>query len=372
MSGVTRWRGYLDFLIARYATKPVDKDVRHLLWITLYQVGFMKKAHYHVINESVEYAKREHGKFIAGFVNAVVRRFTNDTEVRSLKDSDRIRKCFPHWLVRRWSGRFGEADADKLFAELMKEPRFDLRVSTEASVEEVMRELTDKGIAAGRGSFAPCALNVGRLLPVMATDAFRDGKVRIQGEVSQLAGMAVKASAGKKILDACAGSGTKTRQIAELCPDCLVVSMDNDLKRLLLSGLKTPLPLVCADSLTPPFRPASFDTILVDAPCSSLGIICKHPEIKWRRTKNEIAKFADIQLAMLNSVWDLLGEGGRIIYSVCSFEPEETIDIIHNLAKEKKFILENPLPFLFNKDYFISLPHETAMDGFFIARLRKL
>ncbi len=331
----------------------------------------MKKAHYHVVKESVEYAKNEYGQFVAGFLNAVLRRFVNDADVRELPREEKVRISFPRWLYKRWSRRFGDETAVKLLSELIKEPFFDLRVNTaRLSVEEALRQLAEKGITAGRGNFAPCALTVDRLLPVMATPAFREGSLRIQGEASQLAGIALKYAAGEKVFDACSGSGTKTRHIIDLCPDALVYSMDNDIKRLRLSGLKERV--LCGDSLKPPFRPASFDTVLVDAPCSALGIIRKHPEIKWRRTKNDILTFAELQLAMVNSLWGLLPEGGRLIYSVCSFEPEETIDIIDNLAKEKKFILENPLPFLFNKDYFMSLPHETAMDGFFIARLRKL
>ena len=371
-SGVIRWRGFLDFVIARYTTKPIKKDVRHLLRITLYQVGFMKKAHYHVINEAVEYAAKEQGKFVGGFVNAVLRRFVNDKEISDMPRTEKVRKSFPGWLYRRWSGRFGDEAADKLLEELTKEPRFDLRVNpAKSSVEQAIREFTENGVFPGKGRFAPSALTVDRLLPVMATPAFREGRVSIQGEASQLAGIAVQLAAGKKILDACSGSGTKTRQIIEICPpSSQIYAMDIDIKRLRLSGLNDRV--VCGDALLPPFVRGSFDTVLVDAPCSSLGIIRKHPEIKWRRTEGDIRKFAELQRAMLNSVSDLLSEGGRLIYSVCSFEPEETVDVIGNLAKEKKFRLENPLPFLFNKDYFISLPHETAMDGFFIARLRKL
>lgn len=331
----------------------------------------MKKAHYHVVKESVEYAKNEYGRSVAGFVNAVLRKLVNDVQLKEMPETDRIRASFPNWLCQRWSRQFGAEEAEKLLAESMHEPRFALRVNTaRVSADEATQRLARDGIAAIRGRFAPSALIVDRLLPVMEASIFREGLVNIQGEASQLAGIAVKEAAGGKILDACSGSGTKTRQIRELCPGSWVYSMDNNLKRLKLSAFNASL--LCGDSLKPPFKSNSFDTILVDAPCSSLGIIRKHPEIKWRRTKGEIRKFADLQLALLTSMWDLLSRGGRIIYSVCSFEPEETLDIIHNLSKEKKFTLENPLPFLFNKDYFISVPHETGMDGFFIARLRKL
>jgi 16S rRNA (cytosine967-C5)-methyltransferase len=331
----------------------------------------MKKAYYHVVKESVEYAKKEYGTPVAGFLNAILRKYVNDEELKRMPEADRIRASFPGWLRERWSRRLGAKEADRLLAELMREPRFALRVdTTRISREDAGQKLGREGIIAVSGHYAPSALIVDRLLPLFASSLFREGLVHIQGEASQLAGMAVREAAGRRVLDACSGSGTKTRQIRQLCPGSSVYSMDNDIKRLRLSGFDAAI--LCGDSLKSPFRENSFDTILVDAPCSSLGIIRKHPEIKWRRTQGDIRKFAELQLAMLTSLWDLLPKGGRIIYSVCSFEPEETLDVIHNLAEEKKFTLENPLPFLFNKDYFISVPHETGMDGFFIARLRKL
>lgn len=369
-SGVVRWRGYLESTLARYTKKPIDKDIRYLLWITLYQVSFMKKAHYHVVKESVEYAKAEKGKYVAGFVNAVLRRFIADGQGTKTPEKEKIEHSFPSWLKRRWSLEFGEENAFDLMARLNDPPHFSLRTDiSKIPVSEARKQLLSEDVDAETGHYAPSALTVTRLSGLISSKFFRTGLISIQGEASQLAGFAVKETPGNSILDACAGSGTKSRQIMELCPDRKLFSMDKDLKRLKLSQLKN---TVCADALSPPFRPQKFDTILVDAPCSSLGIIAKHPEIKWRRQESDIRQFAAIQLSLLESAFDLLPQGGRIIYSVCSFEPEETLGVVHNLAKEKNFILENPLPFLFNKDYFLSLPHETEMDGFFIARIRKL
>jgi 16S rRNA (cytosine967-C5)-methyltransferase len=194
--------------------------------------------------------------------------------------------------------------------------------------------------------------------------------VAVQDEMSQLAGLSLAPQTGDAILDACAGSGTKTHHIQDITADGFVVSMDNEIKRLKLVRNKGNLAL--GDTLHPPFKERSFDIILVDAPCSSLGIIRKHPEIKWRKKVKDISSFSDSQVKLLGALWDILKTGGHIVYSVCSFEPEETTDVIERLRKSTKFILENPLPFLFNKEYFLSLPHETGMDGFFIAKLRKL
>ncbi len=339
--------------------------------MTFYQVGFMKKAHYHVVKEAVEYARNEKGKFVAGFVNAVLRKYVSDKETRALSPAGAMRQAFPKWLVERWTLRFGTAETDRLLELLNREPEFTLRVDTRRlTVDKVIEALADGGIEVRRGRLSPSALTVNRLAPVFANALFKDGLVSVQGEASQLAGMAVAAAGGAVVLDACTGSATKTKQVREMCPQACIISMDNDMKRLRLSSLSDSI--VCADALAPPFRAASFDTVLVDAPCSSLGIVRKHPEIKWRRREEDIYRFGAMQLSLLRSLWDLVRPGGRVVYSVCSFEPEETMDVIRNLAKDKNFVLENPLPFLFNKDCFLSLPHETALDGFFIARIRKL
>ncbi|RPJ04486.1 MAG: RsmB/NOP family class I SAM-dependent RNA methyltransferase [Deltaproteobacteria bacterium] len=192
----------------------------------------------------------------------------------------------------------------------------------------------------------------------------------VQDETSQLAGKAVAPQVGDRVLDACAGSGTKSRQIRESGEGFSLVSMDVDERRLRLSSCRENS--LVADGLATPFRGEVFDKILVDAPCSSLGIIRKHPEIKWRRKESDIALFGRTQRALVKGLWGNLKRGGRLIYSVCSFEPEETTEVVGSLAKELQFVLENPFPFLFNKEYFLSLPSETGMDGFFIARLRKL
>ncbi|OPY02456.1 MAG: Ribosomal RNA small subunit methyltransferase B [Syntrophorhabdus sp. PtaB.Bin184] len=366
-----RWRGYLDLVLSRYVRKPVEKDVRYLLWMTLYQVGFMKKAYYHVVKEAVQYARNERGKFVAGFVNAVLRRYVNDRETCIPSPGEAVRQTFPKWLVDRWTMRFGTGETDGLLELLNREPEFTLRVNTHRmTVDEAIEALAGDGIEVRRGRLSPSALIVDRLIPVFANTLFRNGIVSVQGEASQLAGMAVAAAGGTTILDACTGSATKTKQVREISPQAHIISMDNNMKRLRLSS--PGYNMICADALVPPFRAGSFDTVLVDAPCSSLGIVRKHPEIKWRRTEEDISRFAAMQLSLLRSLWDLVRPGGRVVYSVCSFEPEETTDVIRNLAKDKNFVLENPLPFLFNKDCFLSLPHETALDGFFIARIRKL
>jgi 16S rRNA (cytosine967-C5)-methyltransferase len=383
-SGAIRWKGYFDWVLSRYTKADTKKHVRYLLWVSLYQIAFMRKAGYHVVKEAVEYAKKAHNRRVAGFVNAILRRFIRDLESGAIARPGTGHPgkaasvhalstfySFPEWLVGRWLKRFGPPETEKLLSALNRPPVFTLRIDLKKIARnEVVRALEAKGVKVNPGVFLESALHVDKLAPVLDDILFREKLVHIQDEASQLAGLSLQPEPGDLVLDACAGFGTKTEQIAETSDRLKLIAMDNNLTRL--RSISHPLQAVLANVLSPPFRDGAFDAILLDAPCSSFGIIRKHPELKWRRRDEDIRDFGTRQLAMLRTLWDRLKTGGHLVYSVCSFEPEETMDVIERFGKERKFVLENPLSFLFNRDCFVSLPHESDMDGFFIARLRKL
>ncbi|MCX8111460.1 MAG: hypothetical protein N3D15_09485 [Syntrophorhabdaceae bacterium] len=386
-SGAIRWKGYLNWIIAQLAKKGIKRHIRYLLWITLYQLTFMKKASYHVVNEAVEYAKKTEGRFAAGFINAILRRYireyieNKDDKSRGLAIQNNkksqiqrlsIIHSFPEWIIRRWYERLGQEDIERLCSVLNTVPRFAIRIAIKKmDIEDVVDYLEKKGIKTERGRYIESALYVDRLAPIIKDNLFKKGIIHIQDEASQLTGIALDPKKGDVILDACCGLGTKTYQIQELEADIRLYSMDID-KDKIESIDKKKVNVICGDVLLHPFKEKVFDKILLDAPCSSTGIIRKHPEIKWRLKEKDIKRHGINQLAMLNSLWGCLKENGYLIYSVCSFEPEETIDVLAGFKREKKFIVENPLPLLFNKEYFMSLPHETGLDGFFIAKLRKI
>lgn len=331
----------------------------------------MKKADYHVVNEIVDYVKQVEGKAQANFVNAILRRYLREKGGHSGIPKGALQQSFPRWLAKRWEDRYGKTDTDKLLALLNEPPRFALRVNlARISISEAASRLRKEGIKTEEGMLSESALYVEKLGPVLKSALFGEGLISIQDEMSQLVGAAIGIQTNKRILDACAGLGTKTRQIKEICPDSLVISMDNEIRRLKsITGTDT---TVLGDAARSPFMKGVFDCILIDAPCSSLGIIRKHPEIKWRRRQQDIISFGNFQLTLLNALWDNLTEGGHLVYSVCSFEPEETTEVIAKFGKERRFRLENPLPFLFNKEYFLSVPHYTGADGFFIAKMKKI
>ncbi len=366
-SGVIRWSLYLDWVLSHFVKHPIKRDVRHLLWMSLYQVLFMKKAFYHVVNEAVEHAKKEKGQGVANFVNAVLRRAIAET-ARLPYPADPLSRLsvefsFPEWLIKRWYARFGEEETKNLLSVLNRTPEFALRVNlARITREEVMERLRSRGVEAKEGKLLQSALYVDRLGPVLDDDLFKAHLVHVQDETSQMAALTLAPGRNDAVLDACAGLGTKTEHIKEAFPEARVAAMDIDKGKLHSTRLTRCV--VQGDALKNPFKRGCFDSILLDAPCSSLGIIRKHPEIKWRRGEKDIQAFGSRQFEMIKTLSGSLKQGGVLVYSVCSFEREETIDVVEQLKKKKVFMAD--------RDPFLSLPQKTGLDGFFIARLKKL
>lgn len=359
----------------------------------MYQITFMKKSQYHVIKEAVEYAKKKKGIYEGNFVNAILRRYTDEV-LKTLKDNEQIASVdapylyvlknenmpviksisigysFPEWIIARWLKKYGEKETVRLCSHLNKPPSFTVRIeATGKDKEDIIAHFEKNGITFKKAQFIDSAYYTNKLAQIIDDPLFKDGLLVIQDEASQLAGIAVSPEKGDVILDACCGLGTKTVQLKTLSSDAVVYSMDKDFRKLKRN--KNTEGLICGDVLTNPFKKEIFHKVLLDAPCSSVGIIRKHPEIKWRLKEKDIKRYGRYQLSMIESIWPSLKKNSYLIYSVCSFEPEETILLIEELQKKHKFIIEKPLPFLFNNEYFLSLPHKTDLDGFFIARLKK-
>ena len=211
---------------------------------------------------------------------------------------------------------------------------------------------------------------VDRVGPLIESGLLKEHVFHIQDETSQMAGLAVAPASSDLVLDACAGQGAKTDQIKEEWPSARVVAMDLEGKKL--DAIRSTTCRIQGDALKKPFKKGCFDSILLDAPCSSLGIVRKHPEIKWRRNERDIPAYGGIQFEMVSSLGANLKSGGRLVYSVCSFEPEETTDVVERAKKTGLFTAEASLPYPGQDGCFLSLPHVSGMDGFFIATQRKL
>ena len=214
----------------------MKKDVRHLLWMSLYQVFFMKKAVYHVVNETVDYAKKEKGQGMANFVNAVLRRAIREKDELPMPRDPVSRlsiSCsFPSGSSKDGTPGSGKGTKD-LLDLLNKSPEFALRIDArKITREEAIRRLADLGVKAVKSRLLEQALIVDRVGPLLDSELLKSHALHVQDETSQMAGLAVAPPSADLVLDACAGQGTKTDQIKEEWPSARVVAMDLDGKKL--------------------------------------------------------------------------------------------------------------------------------------------
>ena len=282
--GVTRMRRALDHLIDGFVSDPPDLTTRNLLRIGAYQLHMMDTPAYAAVSETVEAAPRRQ----RGFVNAVLRRVA---DVEPAWPSDAVRLSYPDWLVERLEADLGATEAQAAL-EQMNQPS-----------------------------------------PVTTRP---DGYV--QDLASQWVAELVGAQPGERVLDMCAGPGGKTTALA--ASSATVVATDHRQHRATLvaaNAAKTGALLagvVAADGRHPPFRPHSFDRVLVDAPCSGLGVLGRRADARWRVKPDDVEELALLQAKLVQAAFGLVRPGGVVIYSVCTMTEAETAAIDELVAQE--------------------------------------
>jgi 16S rRNA (cytosine967-C5)-methyltransferase len=397
--GTLRWRGSIDARLIQNLRRPlaqVDPQLRNLLRLTYYQLLYLDRVpDYAAVNEAVEIAKLYGGRKAAGFVNGILRSFLRgeraqvpvppDATVPSLA----VEYSHPEWLVQRWLEEFGAAEAPALMRANNEKPPLVLRANLlKCGRDELINRLSRIGIDAKASSYSP----QGVLLPaggaVENLPGFTEGWFQVQGEASQLVAYLLSPLTGERILDACAAPGGKSTHIAELMHDQgEIISVDTSARGIERTwqnvnrlGLKS-VRALHAD-ITQENRElggAPFDRILVDAPCSGLGTLRAHPEIKWQRNENDVRRLSGLQIRILNRVAGYLKRGGILVYSTCTLICDENDRNAESfLANHPEFELQDTARYLPEKakhmvhgKYFQALPHRDNTDGFFAARLRR-
>jgi 16S rRNA (cytosine967-C5)-methyltransferase len=330
--GVLRWRSLLDAGIGQLASQPLSKldcEVLTSLRMGAYQLSFLHRIPQHAaIHESVELVKTSGKRSASGVVNAVLRKLVRTGAIPSvlgeggpLGEPGRFEASHPQWMVERWGRIYGAETAHKICEYNQSPPESAIRVSKELSIEGI--ELVPGALLTGTAR-----VKAGE---IARTESFREGRIIIQDEASQL--VALLADGGRRILDCCAAPGGKTRIIASRAPDAAIVAMELHPHRArLLRRLvrEKNVEVIAADARRMPFA-GHFDRILVDAPCSGTGTLARNPEIKWRLSADDLPRLQEYQLQILRSALAVLSPGGRIIYSTCSLEPEENQHAIEHL-----------------------------------------
>ncbi|HXG67093.1 MAG TPA: 16S rRNA (cytosine(967)-C(5))-methyltransferase RsmB [Blastocatellia bacterium] len=394
--GVLRWRKALDYFIEKYARRPVrqlDLPVLLALRIGLYQLRFLTRVpHAPAVNESVNLVKKARAASAAGMVNAVLRNAARHPDeqpgddIADARERLSVAVSHPRWLLERWIAWLGEEQARELALAQNQQPPTAFRVNTlRGRAEEILASLEKEGVAARPSEIAEGALVAeGGTAALMR--AAESGLAYIQDEASQLVALLLDPRPGEAILDLCAAPGSKSSHLAALTRNgAWIIACDLHPHRL--ATLAAACRRMGADSVHAvaldatgelPFAEDAqkFDRVLIDAPCSGTGTLRRNPEIKWRLTPEDIARLADVQLRLLERGAAALANGGRLVYSTCSLEPEENEGVV------KRF-LDGGAPFrvlapdaradLITADGFVrTYPHRHGADGFFAAALEKV
>lgn len=395
--GTLAWQGRLDHHLAALFGRPLsrlDTSVLIALRLGLYQLLLLDRVPaYAAIDTSVSLVKRG-GAGARGLVNAILRKAAAGPHTLALPPAaDRslrlsVEWSHPRWLVERWAAVLDEDDLVALLRANNEPPPTTLRVNPgRAGRDDIVAELSSAGTAARAGRWAGSAVVVergGADAAVLA--ALEGGRVSFQSEASQLVVDLLAPAPGTRVLDACASPGGKTTAIAErLGGRGSVLAIDPrraGLERLAAECRRLGLAAVqaaVADARLPP-TVATFDAVLVDAPCSGLGTLRRHPEVRWRRTPEDLLRLAALQRAILHRMASLVAPGGVLVYAVCTIASEECEDVVRDFVAAHPGFGVEPAANVLSGDardltdaegFLRTLPHRHGLDGFFAARLAR-
>ncbi len=390
--GVLRWRNRLDFVYGHFLDKPnVAPPVREALRLGTYQLLFMDRVPPHsAVDGSVSLVNRRNLGWAKGLVNAVLRKVAEHevSPPENREDYLTIWESHPRWLVRRWMRELGEEEAQRRCRANNAEAPVVFRVNPKmVSLPGLMAEFQSEGVATRPGCADPdCLIFLpGESTPGVRfseTTAYREGKFIVMDEGSSLVSRFAGAAAGEKILDICAAPGGKTACLAWAAGvSGSVVAGDEASHRLArlkrnCARIRADVQVLRMDGAKPPFH-EKFDLVLVDAPCSGLGVFRRHPDARWRVREEELAAQARRQMAILRGAAGAVRRGGRLVYSVCTNEPEETEEVASSF-REPGFVPirdggalpESARGFL-GPDGALRITPGMDLDGFFAMSWRK-
>ena len=393
--GTLAWRGRLDYELAHLTGRKLEgiqPAALAIMRMGLFQLRFLDRIPQHaVVDTAVSLAKRiPQARKAAGFVNAVMRRATRETASMPARERNEetylaVVYSHPRWMVERFVDWFGVADAERLMtANNGAAPnviRLNLARGTRA---EIIEKLSADGFDIGAPGRTPETIVLGSA-PQFESRAYREGLFHVQSEASQMVARMLKPRAGAAVVDCAAAPGGKATHLAEMVGERgRVIALD-----LNLGGLKNArslarrlrhrnLEYVCADlTAAAPLAPASFDYVMLDAPCTGIGTLREHPEIKWRLKPGDPARMAAMQSRMLENAAALVRRAGAIVYSVCSVAPEEGQRVVDAfLARHGDFEVDRGVAdggvlkdVIDARGFMKTRPDVGGLDGFFAAKL---
>jgi 16S rRNA (cytosine967-C5)-methyltransferase len=383
--GVIRHYFALDCLLGKLLSKPLkqkDGDIKALLLMGLYQLQHMRVKQHAAVSETV--AATKHKPWSKSLVNAVLRNYLRDAETLTSACSHDSQASLNHpdWIILKIQQCWPE-HAEQILSANDQNPPMALRVNVlQGSRDAYLDLLTQQGIAAQAVDFCASALILDQPLGVEQLPGFSEGRVSVQDVAAQLAAGLLDVQPGQRVLDLCAAPGGKTAAILELQPELRsLLAVDVDAKRLQRVTENLQRLQLKADSLVADASQSStfadqplFERILLDAPCSGLGVIRRHPDIKLLRRETDIAALQSLQAQILDAAWQLLAPGGVLLYATCSILKQENEYQIAGFLNRHADALEYPIEAAWGEARAHGrqiITGSLQMDGFYYAKLGK-
>lgn len=402
VQGVLRWQIRLDWILkqyVRFSFKKVDPEVLNILRLALFQILFLDRVpESAAVNEAVKQSRKMGKKHVVKFVNGILRQICRKKEHLPYPDRHKepslyasVYYSYPMWLVKKWTRELGTDMALQMMKAGNEIPKLTIRTNTLRTTRQtLLNHLMDEGVEGRAVSFAPEGIELIKFKgSVSRLKAFKEGLFQVQGEAAQICAHLLSPGEEDVIADMCAGLGGKSTHLAELMGDSgRVLSLDTSLGRL--RGLKEntkrlginrifPLATDVTKSLS--FLRWSVNKIMVDGPCSGLGVISKHPDTKLTKKEDDIKRLAMIQKSILTRSYRALNGDGEMLYVTCTVSKEENELNVESLLRENHGIVLQDLrqripPWGFDlvdgNGFFKTFPHIHGMEGFFAALFRKI
>ena len=403
VQGVSRWRLRLDWVIGQFSDFPLKKleiPILNILRLALYQVFYLDRVpESAAVNEAVNQVKlNKNPRYIVTFVNGLLRNICRHKDGIAFPDQVRepasylsVFYSYPQWLVEKWIREYGKEFTENLLSSQNNLPYLNVRTNTLlVSRDNLIGYLAEEGVTGKPTPYAPEGIILeGFKGRVTELRAFKSCLFQVQDQAAMITSYLIAPRPGDTILDICAGLGGKSTHIAALMGGSgNILALDINRKRLgtLVHnahrlGIDNIRPIVAdaSKSLSSTFK-FKFDKIMVDAPCSGLGIISRHPDIKWNRDKKDIIRLSFLQKTIMNEAASVIKKGGWILFVTCTISKEENEEIVKDfldrnsdmsLINLKRHVPDWGLELIDDQGFFRTFPHIHHMDGFFAALFRK-
>jgi len=389
--GSLRYYHQLKAILDQLIEKPLkqkDLDIYAILLLGVYQLRYLSVPDHAALSESVELTRKIKKSWATGLVNGILRNYQRQLSVieKRLSKAKTFQFSHPNWMIDQLAVDWPEDYQQLLIANNQRAPMV-IRVNRQkSSLDDYLKQLEAVGVSASTHSLATDALILDTACDVYQLPGFEQGLVSVQDAAAQLVVDLLDLKPGLKVLDGCAAPGGKTTHILQRQPDVALTSVEISAKRLEKISqtlqrldIENHCQLKCADilALDDWWDGQRFDRILIDVPCSAVGVIRRNPDIKLHRKKTDLINIVSLQAKILNKVWSLLKPGGRLVYATCSIFKDENEGqmarfIENNSANPVRLEPEIDRQMMSHSDIGCQIfPGEAQMDGFYLCGLVK-